>query len=214
MIWDHGLCRYNWPDYITNQKNILILVLLPSFPKMTFSNIHKPHLHLLHAELCVIVTVMTRYHRFKPTAVRTCDVIWIFDLNWHLCLLYDRILSVFRSWAQIQNSYFRDCTFLVQISPGVSSLFSRTKELPQNMWAINLIWGAQTACRSLPVMLGVSRSASSQEHPLPQSLHKHTHTHTEGQALMLPSVFRLKELGGSRWGEVDSMWADLLCPDS
>lgn len=48
------------------------------------------------------------------------------------------------------------------------------QELPQNMWAINLIRGSQTACRSLPMMLGDGRSASSQEHPLPQSLNTHT----------------------------------------
>lgn len=75
-----------------------------------------------------------------------------------------------------------------------------------------LIRVSQTACRSLPVMLGVSRSASSQEHPLPQSLK--TQTHTVGQALLLPSVFSLNKLDGSWRGGVDVRWADLLYPYS
>lgn len=62
-------------------------------------------------------------------------------------------------------------------------------------------------------MLGVSRGASSQEHPLPQSLGKHAHTHTRCGASPNATIC-LKELDGSWWGEVDSRWADVLCPDS
>ena len=53
----------------------------------------------------------------------------------------------------------------------LGSAWSVLEQRPQNTWTISLIRGSQPACHSLPVILGVSRNASSQMNPLPQSLH-------------------------------------------